>query len=60
MPLRSKELRVAVQGSGECRGAIYVDAVELIHGGPTPAERAISSIVDALEQPRPQIVSKVL
>lgn len=49
VPLRSERLRVAIQSGGECRGKIFVDAVELFHGGPTPAERAISSIVSVLQ-----------
>ncbi|CAM9833331.1 unnamed protein product [Ectocarpus fasciculatus] len=60
VPFRSEHLRVAIQSGGEGRGSkIYVDAVELFHGGPTPAERAISAAVDLMDEPR-SAPSKVL
>lgn len=52
MPSRSEHLRIAVHTGGAYQGNIYVDKVELFHGGPTPAERAVSSIYDAMNDPR--------
>lgn len=52
VPFRSEHLRIAIQSGGEDAHNIYVDAVELFHGGPTPAERAISSVVAVMDQPR--------
>ncbi|CAN0279928.1 unnamed protein product, partial [Discosporangium mesarthrocarpum] len=48
IPLRSDRVRIALQTGGEYHGNIHLDAVELIHGGPTPAERATASLTDAL------------
>ncbi|CAM9535261.1 unnamed protein product [Ectocarpus sp. 12 AP-2014] len=60
IPFRSEHLRVAIQSGGEGRESnVYVDAVELLHGGATPAERAISAAVDLMDEPRP-MPSKVL
>lgn len=53
VPSRSEHLRIAIQsGGGEGRGNVYVDAVELFHGGPTPAELAIASVVGFMDKPR--------
>lgn len=52
VPFRSEHLRITIQSGGDSGGNIYVDAVELFHGGPTPAERAISSVVSCMDQPR--------
>ncbi|CAN0188560.1 unnamed protein product [Scytosiphon promiscuus] len=52
VPFRSEHLRITIQSGGEGWGNIYVDAVELFHGGPTPAERAISSVIDVMDKPR--------
>lgn len=52
VPFRSEHLRITIQGGGECGGRIFVDAVELFHGGPTPAERAVSSVVGFMDEPR--------
>ncbi|CAM9314056.1 unnamed protein product [Pylaiella littoralis] len=60
VPFRSEHLRIAVQTGGEeAGGNVYVDAVELFHGGPTPAELAILSVVGFMDAPRP-MPSKVL
>eukprot|EP00903_Cladosiphon_okamuranus_P006046 g5963.t1 len=59
VPFRSEHLRITIQHGGEGGAIIYVDAVELVHGGPTPAERAVSSVVSVMDEPRP-MPSKVL
>lgn len=52
VPFRSEHLRITIQSEGEGNDTIFVDAVELFHGGPTPAERAVSSIVGFMDKPR--------
>lgn len=52
VPFRSEHLRITIQSEGEGSDTIFVDAVELFHGGPTPAERAISSVVGFMDEPR--------
>ncbi|CAM9846328.1 unnamed protein product, partial [Laminaria digitata] len=54
VPSRSEHLRIAVHtggGGGAYQGNIYVDAVELFHGGPTPAERSVFSIHGVMNKP---------
>lgn len=56
MPVRGRRIYAGV----ECRGNIYVDVVELHHGGPTPSERAVLSLVEAMNESLSQSSSKVM
>ncbi|CAM9621891.1 unnamed protein product [Choristocarpus tenellus] len=50
MPFCSDNLRIALKVGGEYHGNIFVDAVELHHGGPTPAEIAGASLAGVLAE----------